>query len=310
MKRIEGYIDLNELFDIKDEDKEKTPEEILNKVIKNDSAATVRKIEGRNSFIFSFWHDKKEYYFKYDWLVSKFCYNELIAYHIASDLGLDCVKYDLATIGRYKGVISENYKEVDAKYISGYEIINSFFGHYAAMMGKTTLEEIWIALEEYYKERPNMQEIVSSLMSQVVKMFIFDEMVGQSDRNTTNWEVVEHSNGKINLSPLYDNSRIVCCDIFDLSPLIKVDDNPRKNQLNDIMLGHFIDISSSEYLNLFSSYLWVIREDNIDKIIKQIEEETECPMPEKLKMRYQKYFKMNYLFFTEELAIPDINNSR
>ena len=309
MKRIEGYIDLNELFNLKEDDG-KSPEEILIEIQKSDSTVNIKKIAGKNSFVFSFLHDQKEYFFKYDYLTSKFYYNELMAYYIAKDLGLDCVKYDLATIGSYKGVISENYREVDAKYTSGYEIINNFFGHYAAMMGKTTLEEIWIALEEYYKERPNMQEIVSSLMSQVVKMFIFDEMVGQSDRNTTNWEVVEHSNGKINLSPLYDNSRIVCCDIFDLSPLIKVDDNPRKNQLNDIMLGHFIDISSSEYLNLFSSYLWVIREDNIDKIIKQIEEETECPMPEKLKMRYQEYFKMNYLFFTEELAIPDINNSR
>ena len=79
---------------------------------------------------------------------------------------------------------------------------------------------------------------------------------------------------------------------------------------NDIMLGHFLDISSSEYLDLLSSYLWVIREENINKIINQIEKETNCPMPEDLKKKYQEHFKINYSFFTEELAIPDIKGSR
>ena len=309
MKRIKGYIDLNGLLNIEKEE-EKSPEEILIEIQKNDSSVTVRKNAGRNSFVFSFWCNQKEYFFKYDFLISKFCYNELMAYYIAKDLGLDCVKYDLATIGGYKGVISESYKKVDANYISGYEIIMNTYGHEAAIWGKTTLEEIWQALEEYYKNRPNMQEIVASLMDEIVKMFLFDELVGQSDRNITNWEIAEYSNGEIKLCPIFDNSRFLNCDIFDLKPLIKVDDNFEKNMYNDIMLGHFLDISSSEYLDLLSSYLWVIREENINKIINQIEKETNCPMPEDLKKKYQEHFKINYSFFTEELAIPDIKGSR
>lgn len=309
MKRIKGYIDLNDLLNIEKGEK-KSPSELLKKIIKGNDSIIARKVKKDNSFIFSFLYDKLEYFFKFDPTDFNTNYNELMAYYIASDLGLECIKYDLATIDDYNGVISENYKEKDVKYISGYEILLNKYGYDATIWGKTTLEEIWQALEEYYKNKPNMQEIVASLMDGIVKMFLFDELVGQCDRHSKNWEIAEYPNGEIKLCPIFDNSRFLNCDIFDLKPLIKVDDNFEKNMYNDIMLGHFLDISSLEYLDLLSSYLWVIREENINKIINQIEKETNCPMPEDLKKKYQEHFKINYLFFTEELAIPDTKGSR
>ena len=309
MKGIKGYIDLNDLLNIKKGEKN-SPSELLKKILKSNTSAIARKVKNTNSFIFSFLYDKKEYFFKFDPTDSDTSYNELMAYHIANDLGLNCINYDLATIDGYNGVISKNYKEKGVKYISGYEILTNKFGCDATMWGKTTLEEIWLALEEYYKNKPNMQEIVATLMDEIVKMFLFDELVGQRDRHTKNWEIAEYPNGEIKLCPIFDNSRFLNCDIFDLKPLIKVDDNFEKNMYNDIMLGHFLDISSSEYLDLLSSYLWVIREENINKIISQIEKETGFPMPVALKNKYQEHFKINYAFFTEELAIPDIKGSR
>ena len=126
--------------------------------------------------LFSFNYAEKTYFYKYGKYNSP--YNELVAEELAKDFGINCITYDLAVLNGLKGVISVNYKKENANYISGADLLYKCYGNtnknlevYNNLMG------LWNALEYYYNEYPNKDEIVFSLMKKIVDMFIFDIII-------------------------------------------------------------------------------------------------------------------------------------
>lgn len=298
MERINGYLDLTSILNVKKSD---DIDEFLDYLKESNSSVKVIKSytkhddileDSIDQFVFSFEYNGLTYYFKFDSLSNPL--NELICYYIAKDMGLDSVFYDLAMIGGFAGNLSKDYKVKNAKYISGEEIINSVDKMVDAYK-YNNLRGIWHCLEVYFKDYPNMQEIVAKLMMKIVKLFIFDLITGHEDRHEENWGVVIYENGDVDLQPIFDNSRSLEDDPEFVYYGLSLEGNSISE--NDKMIQEFLNVSSSEFSDILPNYLWVISEENINKIFKLIEEQINCEIPPNIKRYYINVFSINYTFF-------------
>lgn len=298
MERINGYLDLTSILNVKKSD---DIDEFLDYLKESNSSVKVIKSytkhddileDSIDQFVFSFEYNGLTYYFKFDSLSNPL--NELICYYIAKDMGLDSVFYDLAMIGGFTGNLSIDYKVKNAKYISGEEIINSVDKMVDAYK-YNNLRGIWHCLEVYFKDYPNMQEIVAKLMMKIVKLFIFDLVTGQEDRHEENWGVVIYENRDVDLQPIFDNSRSLEDDPEFVYYGLSLEGNSISE--NDKMIQEFLSVSSSEFSDILPNYLWVIGEENINKIFKLIEEQINCEISPNIKRYYINVFSINYNFF-------------
>lgn len=263
--------------------------------------------------VLSFYYEGEKYYYKYDADYNP--YNELVVSLIAKDLKIPCVKYDLAIFGSCKGLISKDYRVKGASYLSGGDIINDYFTYLqynnlispAEMQFPNNLQFIWEALEYRYKDRENKQDIVRVLMDQIIKMFILDTLTLQVDRHSSNWEVVEYDDGRVKLQPLFDNIRIAKMDSEDLYPKLLVTEDFENLELN---IQRFLRISSEEFSNILKDSIWVIKEDNLDKIFAIIEENTGYPMPDSLKSKYKMKFNDYYSQLVRIINIAEVKGGR
>jgi len=259
--------------------------------VKNNPKINIIRERLPHGLVISFEYKGEVYYWKYDRVFNS--YNELVAEEIAKDLDIPCIDYQLADIGKIRGVISKNYKVEGAKYINGQTILKDYHQDDFVQRVHNSLENIWIVLEERYKDRENMQEIVSSIMQKLVKIFIFDILTGQVDRNSTNWEIVEYMDGTVDLQALFDNSRILYDMPEDTRVVLSVDGGTDMGFLDE-NIEKFQMQSSSEYTSMIAASLWVIDEDNIKEVIERVEEKTKQSMPEELKEDFIAKFKEQY----------------
>lgn len=301
MERINGYLDLTSVLNVKKSD---NIDEFLDYLKGNNSSVRIVQFcsehdffeEYIDQFVFSFEYNGLTYYFKFDSLSNPL--NELICYYIAKDMGLDSVFYDLAMVGGFTGNLSKDYKVKNAKYISGEEIINSVDKNVDATK-YNNLKDIWYCLEVYFKDYPNMQEIVAKLMMKIVKLFIFDLITGQEDRHEENWGIVIYENGDADLQPIFDNSRSLEDDPDFIYYGLSLEGNRLSD--NNKMVQEFLNVSSSEFSDILPNYLWVISEENINKIFKLIEGQIKQEIPPNIKRYYINVFSINYNFFNNLL---------
>lgn len=304
MKRIDGFLNLNEILEVDDV---MNIFKLIKQLKKIPGLKIVKKFKSKNNtqLVFSFRYNNTTYYFKYDALIENgipmiYPYNELLAYYVAKDMNLPCVCYDLATIGGLKGVISKDFKESKAQYISGKEIL--LFNYGKNYFVNNNLLDSWVALEEYYRFNPNKQSIVKTIVYELIKLFIFDIFLGQTDRHYFNWGIVEYDNGEVHLQPICDNYRILIGSANNIDVEYQIDSDTFSVKDN---IYKFLRESDKEFSDLFASFLWVISPENIDRIINLIELETNNPMPENVKNFYKIRLKEYYNYFNELLQTKD-----
>lgn len=294
MVRVNGFIDINQML-----------EEIGVDVSswKNvRSNPNVSLLDHSSSDIaFSFVYHGIKYFYKGN--IGKWYnpYNELLISELAKDFGIPCVDYDLAIFGDIKGTISLNYKEEGKIYISGEDIFKETWGIGPLDAEQfNNLENIWDVLECKYQDYPNKRTIIRSLVEGIISIYLFDILTYQLDRQSFNWEIVESSEG-VSVAPLFDNeriypesSRLVSLRVdSDIAP-VDLDledslDESLENAYNSI--SRFLATSSEEYRNIIFDKLWIIGEENLNKVFERIEAKTKYPMPEDIKQYYLKEYK-------------------
>lgn len=295
MERINGFIDVDKLLGIPKEEIYDV-KELLDFLLKNNNTVVVCKRRMNSQFVLSFDYNGETYYFKFDSFVNP--YNELIFYYLASDMEINSLSYDLAKLGVYEGVISKNFKKNGVKYILGGEILNRYHGEYMYGM-YNNLEDIWADLEEYFKDRSDMQEVVAKLMDKLVRIFIFDLLIGQEDRHPDNWGIAKYPNGEVDLQVNLDNSR----GLVDHPIMVRHQLTMNRDYIYvEDMIEKFQIVSSDEFSSVLPNYLWIISKENILKTFAKIEEQTGVSMPEELKNEYLQKFEIYYEFFDDLLS--------
>ena len=294
MKRINGFLNIDSYF-IKNY-KKKYVNEFVKKV---SDIHYIITINGRN------------YYFK----KLKNPYTELLAYEVAAFLGLKSVSYDLAIFQNMYGVISEDFKGKNCKYVSGQDIlfeysrstkcmtylenmgleqteVNDYPNNAPYSYNINNLEIIWQAIEYKYKQL-GINIDMEKIMNDLILIFIFNVLVMQNDGMSQNW-VLEESTYGVNVGLLYDNAEAFKFGEGKHSPQCNFSTN-----FNDVGLGtyaileEFLKISDKVYVDLFKEKFNMLTEDVFLKLIQRVEYKIECSIPNEIKTYYLEMFRVN-----------------
>ena len=209
----------------------------------------------------------------------------------AKDYGLKCADYDLAKFHDEKGVISEDFLKDDETYTSMKSILINYYQIYKTK--RNNLTDIISALEYKYRD----PKLVGKLMNQIVDIFIFDILLANLDRHAENYGIIE--NGKdIKVSPVFDNTYMLA----DLTLMyggyslgVDEDDDFFSDDYepDNKYLMKFLRYSSSEYVDLFKSKMWIISEENIEKILNRVEDKIHAKIDETIRNKIKVNFRIN-----------------
>ena len=132
---------------------------------------------------------------------------------LASDLGtlleLPCAQIEIGSYEKHEGSMSYLINKENEVLIEGIWLINESYPNYSA-------EEMYdSSLDEYYSIHMLVKAIEKyGLLKDLLKMLIFDYVIGNSDRHQNNWAIINKGDGVYGFSPLYDNSSSLCCYIL------------------------------------------------------------------------------------------------
>lgn len=284
MKRRNGFLDIDDYF----------------KHLPNLSKTDLVKPSGYSYHNFWIKIDGIKYYFKPSFHRID-SYSEIIALHIAKHLGIEAITYDLAAFNNKIGVISKCYRKDDCEYVSGVDILYDYSKNNSKELcelglgnslsfdiGLNSLEIIWQALENRYKDNPKAN--IEELVYKIVLQYIFCILIAHSDKGPQNWEI-EEGPEKIDIVPLFDNElSFENPDGYDYYSLLNptIEENYIKIPES---LRKFLSISSQEYIDLFLEKFNILTNEKLVEIINEVEEYIEAPIPRSEKNHFMDNFK-------------------
>lgn len=233
------------------------------------------------------------YYFKVCTNVDSL-YNELIVEELAQQFGLECAKYDIGFIDDSIIIFSKNVVKNDEKIINVEDVMLKYYPDEINIDKRNNLEDLWNAF--YLRYRDN--HIVKKLMDQIVNMFLFDVLIGNSDRHYNNYLLLE-TKDDVNIGPIIDNQYILNSnaiyyggydigisydDYFYCAQYLKDEDN---------FLLKFLNLSDSSYRDIIESKLYLIEDANINNIFQIIENRIGCKINSLIKRKLLDKFKVN-----------------
>lgn len=327
MERKEGYIDVLSALNIRlehtDDEYESSLE--LYDILSERADIDIVRHELGLKLVFSFKYDGKTYYFKYSSTAEPM--NELFANEVCRALDISHVEYDLAVIGPYKGVISKDFKDPEATYVTGFDILKE--AHPEEMEGlkyddedeketlikrnyfkSHTLEGIWDALEIRYKNRDNSREIIENIMKDVVRMFVLDVILNNGDRHFTNWMVKEYKDGRVEFQDIFDNAEIFYKPPHETQVGLTVETRTPKEDIFNRCLWEairiFMDVSSAEFKKQLLESMWVLKDTMVEAMCDFIWDKIDYPVGNKMRNFYVNLCSFQLEFLKDELGINRI----
>ena len=203
----------------------------------------------------------KKYYFKL--VVSANHGFEIIIEHLSKLVGIKCAHYEMININGTNYYLTEDLAGTD-----------EFYDAYELGLADNSLYDIWNVLEMRYPDKSKY------LMDQIVKIFIFDIITLNNDRNYGNYGF-KFINGQIEDVYILDNEssfqdgEIVLSSKFDykdkLNNSINIDKVPYELQSSMEDLEYFLQTSSSEYQELFKNMYEILTPELIKEELNKVE---------------------------------------
>lgn len=258
-----------------------------------DKEKLVPNFKGSHN-IYNFKIDNDIYYFKE--VPNRELVMEMISKSIAFLLGIPYLKESIAILNDKYGLLSKSYLKENDKSYNLHNLMQNYFYEYndelldyKKLASLNNLEDTWFALEDRYED----EDIVKSLMDGITNIFMFDLLIGESDRTLRNIEVIESDNNIV-LAPLYDTSSI----LTDKNTALGVDeDDYLKSDIEK--LDKFLENSDSSYKEKFYSYLNTLDSIGIEKIIEETERENDFIIDNNLKNEIITKFNSRINMFKE-----------
>ena len=251
------------------------------------------------------YNNKKYFYKKCNNM--KICYNELIAEKIANQMNIPCCHYIFSEKDGFIGVSSEMI--INENYMSMKDFLNSVYGTIYKINPngqkqidteyetKNTLESIWHAIELKYKNKS--QEKVFKVMDSIVKIFMFDILIGNSDRHTDNLGLIV-TDDNVEVAKIYDNEEMLSeYALYDGEYSIHVENEDINDNVNSI--DKFLKISSTSYTKELIKYLKIISKDNIELMFKELEKDG-VYVDRNIKTHILKEFELNTLILRKHIS--------
>ncbi len=251
-------------------------------------------------YLFNFMYDNKKYWFK-AFGDEDLVYNELIAEELAKDFGILCAHYDIAKYKGNIGVVSEDIFENKYEELFISDILEECYNT-KSTSSKNNLEDIWNAFEYRYNDK----KIVNMLMNNLVNVFMFDILIGNMDRHTSNYAIIEEDG--IPKIKIFDNELMlseVCIMLGGYSIGIDDSDNfflsSEYNPSEENYLHKFLRVSDSPYKEMLNEKLWIISDENLDNVLLRIENRTNKKIDIELKKEIKNKFNENRKMIIKQL---------
>lgn len=190
----------------------------LGRVILDNFLPLNNRIIGRKEKIW-LQKDEKKYLFKCG--TSNYeIYAELIAAELARQCGFETAEYELAIYNGKSGVVTPSFLKFGEIMISGDKYLSNakeiaIENNINLNFNENNIENI---MNAFAFQDPNSD--ISELMLALMKIFCFDLVIMESDRNKTNWSIIRSGNGKVRIAPIYDCSTMARMNT-DIDSLIK-----------------------------------------------------------------------------------------
>lgn len=176
-------------------------------------------------------------------------------WQVAHHLQIPTVHYDLAKFGSMTGVLTESFNPSLLQEVYLKDILEKFYDEVVCLNLKDypngyflenifNLEDLWSALDYYYRERKDKATIVNNLMNQIVDSFLLQLCTENIDLHFLNLVVLDGENPMLAPNFDYGQCGMVLYDstIYNLqvSPLLQ--DNDAQTTILE-----FLGLSSLEF---------------------------------------------------------------
>ena len=224
-------------------------------------------------------------------------YSELFTDEMSGIFGLECTKNIPTIYNGCKGVITLNFIDNDEFFIDGSHIIDFCITgnsgqNLSLSMDKicrfNNLEMLSYLIENYCLK--NNLIYTDEILEHLQKMFVFDTILLQTDRNPNNWGIlINKKKHTVRVAPLYDNTNMMGMnkDIDYISRLSLEDVYHFPTVLvpssNDSFFEHRLNlvkrIKDNSIISIFDNYLDKVRNIDIDKVFYDIEMQNNIIIP-------------------------------
>lgn len=275
IKRKNGYLDLDRYYQEMIEKNNSYPQKLYKDKI----------IEESSYKAFHFWLNIKgnKYYFK----STPYGLNELIVYYLASKVGLNALKYDLAIFKGGLGVISKDFRKESASYHTMNEILKEYSQNNLSMFynlglnpnavnphlyDMTNLLAFWEALENRYKNEAAFN--CEKMLNELVKRYMFNILIKNHDDFSENFVIEEKKdeNGNIiNVSfvPIFD-SELFLSEKSRIGLAVDYDDSSKNSYES---LEYFLKVSDEKYIKMFLELFEKLDASALDEALENIEDQ-------------------------------------
>lgn len=238
----------------------------------------------------SFYINKRKLFFKEE--KERINY-ELLGDQIADYLNINHTKYKpciiKTTTREIKGLLSRDYRLKNHLLIKFDKILEK---------KEMTLENIKIALEVYFKNYPNKEEIINRIYNETVKHYMLDLLLGNIDNGRYNYEI-QLGDTSAYLSPYSDFGMIFNFTTTNLRVNNNID-NDLYNNIREL-------VTNKEYNKEFIRMYKMLTPNKVEELLKEIEINKQIPLGDNFKniifLSYTRhYIKINEII--KEITKP------
>ena len=210
-------------------------------------------------------------------------YKELVIDELAKDFGLNCAEYDLASFSYRCGLISKDLNRGNDQFIPMSELLSEFYhtSNYRTLRQYNNLDDIGVMLEQKF-DYPTSKRLIEQLNV----LYIFDIIVGNSDRNCTNYGIQYHD-GELNIMIL-DNELSMDSDVLFMNEY-QLKRSRGKDDLADISYSAVQD------------YLKLVSNENLDDIFGRVERKIQSTINEGIKSEFKTFFGRSRIVLSKKI---------
>lgn len=163
---------------------------------------------------------------------------EKIAYEIACQIGVPSAQYDLATYNGERGIRTKNFLMDSEEMVFG----NQLLEHIATISGSQlergqksqTITRVSVILERLIIEPPKGwigTDHISDALDVFLGYLLLDALIGNQDRHSENWGLVQNQHGQIRLAESFDHAASLGRNELDEVRIRKLSSNSDQDRI-------------------------------------------------------------------------------